>query len=636
MFLCVRRRHRTVVGVALCVCVTRARLTEFGLHGSPKKQEHVHHARTMFYDAQPDPQPDPVGEGSGATKEDVSDLLSTELGEERVEMISAAEISIALERSHSNSSDMQRSPAASDAVEEDRASRGMSPDTLLMRKGFAKLELNAIHEREARDTHTVGTPVANSPGRARPKLAKSRAEVERLTVENEQLRQALATATAMDSDYLADQKRVTDEVLSLENTVRALVEENKTLKANVEVLENSLRVDVTTIEGLTKKWSEGNLKNEKLRKRLGTLDLENKEMKRKHHRAYAERDDEVKRLVQELKDMTNKFEGTSSMVSAVRKESAEETSRLEHLVAELRRELQERNAAVEMARTEASVAESAEKALREKLASESGALHDRIESLEALLAASQQRIAHVETELTESRAQVAGAEEARATSEEKVRRLSQATRAHRKSISHSLQEVQEQSILARDRGKLIEELKVDLERMGKDVLDSEADLKAVNMRNVTLSKDFHDMRERGRAMKEELAELRAQLGHERAEKKELVEKLKHVRGRRARDFNANAERIALLENMIDQQASFPNAAVESKTVLTDKAVHQPRDAGSSGALKRLLDATTKELRLKASALASVTDKYVVATRTVSRLYEEIDVLRSHVANVNFQ
>merc|ERR1711991_42602 len=132
-------------------------------------------------------------------------------------------------------------------------------------------------------------------------------------------------------------------------------------------------------------------------------------------------------------------------------------------------------------------------------------------------------------------------------------------------------------------------------------------------------------------------------------KKDLVKKLKHLQTRRAREYNENANRIVALENFCESAMSKNQNVVGSQNEVKFEEGTRKEDSGlqespkkhlakergvDSGGIKRLLNATTKELRFKAEALSQMSEKYNVVQGRAQMQEEEIASLRTQIERLD--
>ena len=416
------------------------------------------------------------------------------------------------------------------------------------------------------------------------------------------------------------------------------------------MLSHSVKVAARSIENFTEKLQEGHVRNEEVSKQACDIEEKNNELREKIKSMSKGHDEKVRGLEEDLKELTLRLEDSTSRAKRIRTESTEETNKLKVDLDHIMRQLETRNRAVEKMKVEVNEANSEKNSVKENLESLSAEAQERIGSLEAEVKKLTDVVDEQRLEMALTRKRESALEGERARVQELLRQHAKLNSEHRRSISDQAMAIEQHKSISDSRLDAIRALNVELEQAGKDVLESERNRKAIGQRNVSLVKDFSDMREKYAVVKEEAATMRLSLEREKMSKKDLVNKLKHLQKRRAREYNENASRIVALENFCETVADegHGNAAPHHSEVKFEEkkqqkeadpkkalADHLARERGVDAVgVKRLLAATTRELRFKANALAELSEKFVAARGTAQEHERELASLRAQVESLD--
>ena len=395
-----------------------------------------------------------------------------------------------------------------------------------------------------------------------------------------------------------------------------ILKELHALRQEKRILDKSFTVATNTIESLSKKLKEEHVRNEALEKKIGRVEQDNVLLNRKLSKARTESSEKVRRLEKELKEMTDKYNSTQGIADKVKTEKNAEVLKLKSVVSKYKKQILDEAKSIETLKKERNNSVIENEHLANELKNLSNSSKRQIAQTESQVNELSFETRNLKAELKRANFDIDTLKQEKSNLELNIKTLTNTNRSHRNSISVQKKEIGDTKTTIENKNNTIRELQKNIEELGHEILTSTNDLEVLVTRNNILSRDLSDVLEKYNKSKSELTLLKRNLESERLLRKRAVQKYKNVSNLRTKEFNNNLNRL-------NHSASSSNN------------IKNGTNAGSSSIsseLKKVLEATTRELHLKSKSCEELKSKYSSVQSNLSHTINELKKSRNLIRN----
>ena len=397
--------------------------------------------------------------------------------------------------------------------------------------------------------------------------------------------------------------------------------ELQALKQEKKILDKSFTLATNTIESLNKKLREQNVRNEALQKKIGRVEQDNVLLNRKLSKTKSESEENIRHLEKELKEMTSKYNSTQGIVEEVKSEKVAEVSKLKTVVNKFKKQILDEAKSIEALKKERNNSVIENEQLAKELRNLSNSSKRQLAQTESHVNELSFEIKNLKAELKRAHFDIEAVTETKKDMEVKLKSVQQSNRSHRNSISEKTKEIEVAQEAIDLRNNNIRGLQKHIKELGDELITSTNDLEHVLKRNKILSRDLSGALKSHNETKAELIGVKRNLENEKRMRKSAMQQYKQVANLRTKEFNNNVNRLNHREMS------------KSPSTINTTNHDEGKDYGRDGnRLRKILEVTTRELRLKSKSLEALKLKCNAAQKNLLHTTNELKKSRNLIRN----